>query len=264
MAVGVVRYGAMGKSGVFSVPEGDVAAGSNVVVRTKRGVEWGWLLHVKPDEGGGEKVAGEVLRRATPADHEKQAGLVEKRQAEEFEYCARLIKQYNLPMKLRIVEHLFGDDKIIYYFLSDGRVDFRGLVRDLAKQYRTRIEMRQIGVRDEARMLGLVGPCGHELCCRRFLAALKPVPMKMAKDQKSTLDPAKVSGSCGRLKCCLRFEEGLYEELKENLPRRGASVRTAEGNGTVLDYQILSQTVLVDLGDGARHEFHINDVEVEK
>jgi cell fate regulator YaaT (PSP1 superfamily) len=202
-----------------------------------------------------------VLRRASSSDYEKQADLVENRELEEFQTCRDLIEKHGLPMKLRAVEHLFGGDKIIFYFLSDGRVDFRGLVRDLAKKYRTRIEMRQIGVRDEARMLGLVGPCGHELCCRRFLEKLKPVPMKMAKNQKSTLDPAKVSGSCGRLKCCLRFEEDLYEELKENLPRRGTRVRTAQGKGTVVDYQILSQTVVVEMEDGAREQFPIAEIE---
>jgi len=142
-------------------------------------------------------------------------------------------------------------------------VDFRQLVKDLAKEYRTRIEMRQIGVRDEARLMGQVGPCGKELCCRTFLKALKPVPMKLAKDQKSTLDPAKISGTCGRLKCCLKFEEGLYKELKNKLPRRGTKVVTAKGEGIVVDYEILHQAVEVELADGARHKFQASDVEVQ-
>lgn len=258
-----VRYGVMNKTDRFSAPDSGVQVGNDVVVRTQRGVEWGRVVLVTEQQAGEENLAGEVLRKVTAADQEKHRDIVERRQAEEMKCCQDLIAGHKLPMKLVDVEHLFGGNKIIFYFLADGRVDFRQLVKDLAEQYRTRIEMRQIGVRDEARLLGQVGPCGQELCCRTFLNVLKPVPMKLAKDQKSTLDPAKISGSCGRLKCCLKYEEELYEELKKNLPRRGTKVRTAEGRGIVVDYEIIGQTVEVELKDGVRQKFAAAEVTAE-
>jgi len=261
--IAFVRYGAMDKTDRFSLPDQPVQVGQDVVVRTPRGVEWGHLVLVRAQRPGEDNLAGEVLRRASAADREKQRDITERRQAEELKCCRRLIKEHKLPMKLVRVEHLFGGNKIIFYFLADGRVDFRQLVKDLAKEYRTRIEMRQIGVRDEARLMGEMGPCGKELCCRTFLNALKPVPMKLAKDQKSTLDPAKISGTCGRLKCCLKFEESLYKELKGRLPRRGARVRTRKGKGIVVDYEIIGQTIEVELADGGREKFPAADVKVE-
>jgi cell fate regulator YaaT (PSP1 superfamily) len=258
--VAFVRYGAMEMTERFSAPDTDIPVGSDVIVRTPRGVEWGLLVQFRKRISEAEEIVGELLRKVTPVDRDKLADIVESRQVAEFETCEELIKKHELPMKLVEVEHLFGGHKIIFYFMADGRVDFRELVRDLAKEYRTRIEMRQIGVRDEARLRGMIGPCGSEICCRRFLKALKPVPMKLAKDQKSTLDPAKISGSCGRLKCCLKYEEDLYRELKYNLPRRGAHVHTAEGEGQVVDYEIIGQTVTVLLEDGRRHRFPADKV----
>ncbi len=261
MTRAVVRYGAIGTQEAFSPPEEEIDAGMHVVVRTSRGVEWGEVVKADQPDNGRERTAGEILRVATAADYEKQRDIVENLESAEFQRCKELIRKHDLPMKLRAVEHLFGGHKIIFYFMSDGRVDFRGLVRDLAKEYRTRIEMRQIGVRDEARMMGLLGPCGRELCCRGFLHTLKPVPMKLAKDQKSTLDPAKISGSCGRLKCCLRYEEKMYKDLKKKLPRRGTKVVTADGKGTVVDYQILCQRVTVELEEGGRQCFPLSEIE---
>jgi len=260
--VAFVRYGAMEITDVFSAPDGDLPVGCDVIVRTPRGVEWGRLVKFAARDSQAPKPVGDVLRKVTPGDIEKHDDLVERRQGEEFRTCKRLIGQHELPMKLVRVEHLFGGSKVIFYFLAEGRVDFRGLVRDLAKEYRTRIEMRQIGVRDEARLMGLVGLCGNEICCRCFLKKLKPIPMKLAKEQKSTLDPAKISGACGRLKCCLRYEESLYQELKENLPRRGAAVDTPQGNGQVVDYQVIGQTVTVLLANGDRQKFPAAQVEV--
>ncbi len=255
-----VRSGAMHKTDRFSPPEEGVQVGSDVIVRTQRGVEWGQVVYVTESQDGEPKLVGEVLRKATPADREKLRDIVERRQAEQLQFCREAIKAHNLPMKLVQTEHLFGGNKIIFYFLADGRVDFRALVKDLAKEYRTRIEMRQIGVRDEARLLGQVGPCGQELCCRTFLNVLKPVPMKLAKDQKSTLDPAKISGACGRLKCCLKYEESLYRELKQALPRRGTKVATPKGDGLVVDYDIIAQTVQVELKDRSRETFPVADI----
>jgi len=258
-----VRYGAMDKTDKFSAPEEGVQAGYDVVVRTPRGVEWGRVVLVKDAEGEQDKTTGEVLRRAAPADYEKYLDIVERQEIEELRFCKNLIRQHKLPMKLVRGEHLFGGSKIIFYFLAEGRVDFRQLVKDLAKEYRTRIEMRQIGVRDEARLMGQIGPCGNELCCRTFLNSLKPVPMKLAKDQKSTLDPAKISGTCGRLKCCLKYEEELYKELKKNLPRRGAKVLTADGEGMVVNCDIISQLVEVEMPDGSRVKLPATKVTVQ-
>jgi len=258
-----VRYGVMDKTDKFSAPEDGVQVGHDVVVRTPRGVEWGRVVLVKDAEGEQDKTAGEVLRRAAGADYDKYLDIVERQEIEELKFCKNLIRQHKLAMKLVRVEHLFGGSKIIFYFLAEGRVDFRQLVKDLAKEYRTRIEMRQIGVRDEARLMGQIGPCGNELCCRTFLNSLKPVPMKLAKDQKSTLDPAKISGTCGRLKCCLKYEEELYRELKKNLPRRGAKVLTADGEGMVVNYDIISQLVEVEMPDGSRVKLPATEVAVQ-
>ena len=264
--VAAVRYGLMEAVEHFDVPEGDFRRGDEVIVRTGRGVEWGRIVSsadARNDEGATQvKPGGEILRKVTGQDRAQEKEITQTRMREELGYCQELIRKQKLPMKLVNVEHLFGGNKIIFCFLADGRVDFRELVKQLAQKYRTRIEMRQIGVRDEARLLGFYGPCGRELCCRTFLKALKPIPMKMAKNQKSTLDPAKVSGRCGRLKCCLRFEDSLYLELKQNLPRRGTKVNTEKGQGLVINYDIIAQTVSVDLGDGKQTPFDLADVEI--
>lgn len=260
--IAVVRFGAMDKTACFSVPQGGVQVGTEVIARTQRGVEWGYVVLVREQRPDEDQLAGDVLRKVTSSDYDKHNDITDRREPEELRCCKRLISKHKLPMKLVGVEHLFGGNKIIFYFLAEGRVDFRQLVKDLAKEYGTRIEMRQIGVRDEARLMGQNGPCGRELCCRTFLSALKPIPMKLAKDQKSTLDPAKISGTCGRLKCCLKFEEELYKELKERLPRRGAKVTTPRGDGVVVDYDILPQTVEVALAEGSRHRFPASAINV--
>ena len=258
-----VRYGTMDKTEAFSAPDDALQVDAEVIIRTQRGVEWGRVALLRQQTPAKTRLAGEVLRKATTADQEKHRDIVERQEPEELKCCRKLIEQHELPMKLVGVEHLFGGTKVIFYFLSEGRVDFRQLVKDLAKQYRSRIEMRQIGVRDEARLMGQIGPCGKELCCRTFLDALKPVPMKLAKDQKSTLDPAKISGSCGRLKCCLKFEEDLYREFKRNLPRRGTKVETKEGAGVVVDYEIITQIVEVELDKGVRQKYPVAELQFD-
>lgn len=256
-----VRYGAMETVEPMSAPEEPFHLGEAVIVRTERGVEWGVVVTTRP---GSESAApkGEILRRATDQDFQKYRDLTDNQEEDEYRACRELITQYALPMKLVRVEHLFGGNKITFFFLADGRVDFRKLVKDLAKRYRTRIEMRQIGVRDETRMLGEYGPCGRDLCCRAFLRTLKPIPMKVAKSQKSTLDPAKISGRCGRLKCCLKFEDELYSELKRNLPRRGATVATPIGEGIVVGYHVINQTVNVRFPDDTEQTLPLDDVEM--
>jgi hypothetical protein len=166
----------------------------------------------------------------------------------------------NLPMKIVEAEHLFGGERIIIYFSSNGRVDFRDLVRRLAKEYQTRIELRQIGSRDEARLISDFESCGQECCCRRFLKILDPVNMRMAKLQKATLDPSKISGHCGRLKCCLRYEDDIYRILKEQMPRKNSWVQTPKGPGRIFDTQILTQQIIVQLGEHDRETFVVRDV----
>ena len=167
-----------------------------------------------------------------------------------------------VPMKIVDAEHILGGERLIFYFRADGRVDFRELVKKLAQEYQTRIEMRQVGSRDEAKLLGDVETCGQQCCCQRFLRALKPVNMRMAKMQKATLDPSKISGYCGRLKCCLRFEDESYTELKKRLPKRNARVKTSHGQGRVIDTQILTQLVIVEHDNGEKIAVGIEDIEL--
>jgi len=263
----LVKYGAMDNIERFEFADSSLQVGDPVVIRTRRGVEWGEMVSKlgEVDEKSDKRrnVTGEILRKCTEDDrvHKEE---IEEKERKEYKVCKDLIRQYKLPMKLVSVEHLLGGHKIIFFFLADGRVDFRKLVKTLAQKYKTRIEMRQIGTRDEARLLGRFGQCGRELCCRKFMHELKPVPMKMAKRQKSTLDPAKISGRCGRLKCCLRFEDKLYQEFKKTLPRRGARVKTSAGEGVVQSRKVLQQTVVVKLGEGNKQSFPVDEIEVVK
>ncbi|MGC9453311.1 MAG: PSP1 domain-containing protein [Phycisphaerae bacterium] len=268
----VVRYGLMGHIGEFShdldPPPGQ---GEKVVIRTERGVELGEV--VAPVDAGDDvhsvgreklenylaiagsdypfKRGGKILRKANQQDIIDQRHLNDSA-GEEAAFCRDQIRRLNLAMKLVAVEHLLGGERIIFYFSSETRVDFRELVRRLAGQYRTRIEMRQVGARDEARLVGDYERCGRQCCCRQFLKHLQPVAMKMAKLQKATLDPSKISGRCGRLMCCLRFEDAGYEELRKRLPRRNIWVRTEQLVGRVIDTQILTQLVMLQTPDGTQ------------
>lgn len=263
--IAAVRYGAMDNVAYFEVQPDGMHEGDGVIVRTDRGLEWGEMVSQVRQRSGdgntrGPDPVGQVLRRASDQDAERHSEIANRLEKEELEYCESLIAQYGLPMKLLTVEHLFGGNKLIFFFMAEGRVDFRALVKELAKRYRTRIEMRQIGVRDEARLLGRLGPCGRVLCCRVFLKTLKPIPMKIAKSQKSTLDPAKISGRCGRLKCCLNFEDEIYKELKRNLPRRGTTVQTPKGPAVVVGQEVIEQKVLVRMEDGVQQRFKIDEI----
>jgi len=256
-----VRYGALSFKGDFKTTLTDLVEGGEVVLRTDRGTELGRVL-ASPFEVPDEKKssAGDVLRRLNDQDREVLARINDEQLQTELRACREKIREHNLPMKLVNVEHLLGGEKIIYYFVADGRVDFRELVKDLAREYRTRIELKQVGVRDEARMLADLDHCGREICCRSWMRNLEPVTMRMAKAQKATLDPAKISGRCGRLMCCLRFEDGVYEELKKNLPRKGQRVVTDAGTAEVITYDILSQTMMVEYPDERRMKVHLSEV----
>lgn len=263
--VATVRYGAMGYVARCSTQTEGLRPHEPVVIRTERGVEAGIVVCQEGCCSEGEEppagTQGEILRRMTDDDLALQLEHQRENEPAEFKFCQERIGERKLPMKLASVEHLFGGTKVIFYFLADGRVDFRELVKDLAQEYHCRIEMRQIGVRDEARLLADYEHCGRPLCCRTFVKKLEPVSMKMAKSQKATLDPAKISGRCGRLMCCLRFEDETYDHLKRNLPRKGTNVKTPEGLGVVVDQDILSQLVTVDLGEGKRGTYSLDDIE---
>jgi cell fate regulator YaaT (PSP1 superfamily) len=250
----IVRHGAMRFLGEFD-PEGNsYARGDEVVVRTERGLEVGQVLCPASPRAGellAEPTRGRIVRLLTEHDQAERQRLCDLEQRE-LEACERFVGQRKLQMELVDVEHLFGGERIIFYFLAEKRVDFRELVKDLAREFQTRIEMRQIGVRDEAKLLADYGDCGKPVCCNTHMTSMPPVSMRMAKLQKSTLDPSKISGRCGRLKCCLRFEQEVYEEFQAELPPVGSRVVTPKGQGRVLAQEILARKVLIEFEDGRR------------
>lgn len=246
-----VRFKPAGKMYYFDPLGFDINRGDKVIVETSRGVEYGEAVFgikeveddviVKPLKG--------VLRLANDEDTQRFNENKEK-EREAFEVCADKIRKHKLDMKLVEVEYTFDGSKILFYFTADGRVDFRELVKDLAAVFRTRIELRQIGVRDESKTLGSVGMCGRNLCCSQFLGEFVPVSIKMAKEQGLSLNPTKISGACGRLMCCLKYEQDTYEELIRQSPRYGAVVMTPDGKGTVTNVELLRGKVKVRFGNG--------------
>ncbi|MHC4396532.1 MAG: PSP1 domain-containing protein [Planctomycetota bacterium] len=279
----LVRYSRMDLLGFFEHHENRIPKlPTRVVVKTDRGLELGHLVGQLAPYKAGQfrlneeqikeyfdnsdidfscKPIGRFIRYATAEDISEERHL-RKIAREEIKCCRRFAEELKLSMKVVDAEHIFGGERIIYYFMSDGRVDFRELVKKLAQEYQSRIEMRQIGSRDEAKLLGDVESCGQECCCRRFLKALKPVNMRMAKMQKATLDPSKISGYCGRLKCCLRYEDKTYTELKNRLPKRNSIVKTQYGQGKVVDVQILTQLVIVEQESGTRIAVGVEELEI--
>ena len=277
----LVRYGRMNNLGLFEHNEAQVPrTPTRVVVKTEKGLELGHLVgqlssykdgrfrlaedqiccyYVNSEMSFNAEPVGKVVRFATPDDISEEQHL-QKITEEEIACCERFAKDLNLRMKIIDAEHIFGGERIVFYFMAEGRVDFRELVRKLAQEYQTRIEMRQIGSRDEAKLLGDVESCGRECCCIQFLQLLKPVNMRMAKMQKATLDPSKISGFCGRLKCCLRYEDETYTHLKQNLPRKGTLVQTKQGEGKVFDTQILTQLVVVEYENGEKAAYPLEEL----
>jgi cell fate regulator YaaT (PSP1 superfamily) len=244
----IVRYGDMLHVDVATTDIPNLRRVEKVVLRTQRGLELGEAVTTPAEAQSGQSREISIVRRASREDMERKREIDEVTEPGELKFCQEKIKFFNLPMRLACVEHLFGGEKIIFYFLAESRIDFRELVKELAREYRTRIEMKQIGARDEAKLLCDIERCGRELCCRRFIRSLEPVTIKMAKNQKATLDPAKISGACGRLMCCLRFEYETYVALKAQLPRKGQTVSTPDGHGEVINYDIIAQTVTVEIG----------------
>ena len=257
-----IRYGVLKNTSDFFATFNSLRNGDHVIIRSSRGVEFGEVITIVKEIADTDSIEnlGEVLRKATLDDKEKQKKITDEMIPVEFKFCQKKIKEHKLLMKLASVEHLFGTKKVIFYFLANGRVDFRELVKDLAKEYQARIEMKQIGVRDEARLLADYEHCGRELCCRAFLKNLEPVTMKMAKNQKATLDPSKISGRCGRLMCCLRYEDKVYEDLKHVLPKKGSIVKTAKGVGEVINYDVLQQQVTIELENGNKIHASVRDI----
>ena len=259
----VVRYGRMRFLGEYTgLPGQDHPRGQRVIVRSDRGTELGDILCPVSERTARylpNSVQGEILRLVTAEDGVLEARLAEQRDAY-FTTCQELVARRRLQMELVDVEVIHGRERVVFYYLAEKRVDFRELVKDLARALRTRIEMRQIGVRDEAKLLADYGDCGKPVCCNTHMTAMPPVSMRMAKLQKSTLDPSKISGRCGRLKCCLRFEQDVYEDFQKELPAVGVRVVTSKGQGRVLAQEILARRVLVEFEDGRRLPVPVDEI----
>ena len=259
----VVRYGMMRNIGLMGVRGADsYRRGMEVIVRSNRGLESGQVLcEAKEDstEHLDHAASGQIVRSLNADDADKVLQIEQSRQ-EKIEICQKHVDALKLDMKLVDVEPLFGGERLVIYYLAEERVDFRELVKKLAAEFQTRIEMKQIGVRDEAKMLADYGDCGKPVCCNTHLSTMPPVSMKMAKLQKATLDPNKISGRCGRLKCCLRYEFDTYEEIEKQLPKVGSQVVTREGKGKVLNQHILSEQLLLETEDHRRILIPASDV----
>lgn len=260
-----VRFKKAGKIYYFDPAGVEINAGDPAIVETARGLEYGTVVVGPKDVSEDQIVAPlkKVLRKA----NERDLAQVEQNRAKEreaLEVCEKKVQAHGLDMRLIDAEYTFDNSKIIIYFTAEGRVDFRELVKDLASVFRTRIELRQIGVRDEAKIIGGLGPCGREFCCKAFLGDFQPVSIKMAKEQNLSLNPTKISGVCGRLMCCLRFECDHYEDTRSSMPEVGARAVTVEGEGKILSVNVIRNTLTVHLDNGKTMDFPTEEVEVRK
>ncbi|AWC27016.1 stage 0 sporulation protein [Bacillus cytotoxicus] len=248
-----VRFKKAGKVYYFDPNQFDISENEFVIVETVRGIEYGKVVITKKQVDENDVVL--PLKKVIRIANENDRTIVEENKhaaKEAYQVCQQKVADHNLDMKLVDVEYTFDRNKIIFYFTADGRIDFRELVKDLAAIFRTRIELRQIGVRDEAKMLGGIGPCGRMLCCSTFLGDFEPVSIKMAKDQNLSLNPTKISGLCGRLMCCLKYENDEYEAAKEQLPDLDQRIQTPNGLGRVIGLNILERLIQVELVDKER------------
>jgi len=263
-----IRFKRVGKIYYFDPAGLSLKTGDHVIVETSRGIEYGTVVLEKKSVTDDEIVPPlkKIIRIATK-DDEKAIEKNEQMEKEAMELCQEKIRKHNLDMKLVDVEYTFDHNKVLFYFTSDGRVDFRELVRDLAGVFKTRIELRQIGVRDESKMLGGLGICGRQLCCNLFLSDFAPVSIKMAKEQNLSLNPTKISGSCGRLMCCLKNEQEAYEDLIKRTPGVGSLVKTPDGQGQVTAVSLLKGLVTVSVGkdeDAQIKTYHRDELKVIK
>ena len=243
-----VRFKKAGKIYYFDPGELEIAKDEYIIVETVRGIEFGKAVIPRKQVGENDIVL--PLKKVIRIADEKDRFTVDENKEiaqQAFQICSEKVTEHRLDMKLVDVEYTFDRNKGIFYFTADGRVDFRELVKDLAAIFRTRIELRQIGVRDEAKMLGGIGPCGRMLCCSTFLGDFEPVSIKMAKDQNLSLNPTKISGLCGRLMCCLKYENDEYESAKEQLPDLGEYINTPMGKGKVIGLNILEKIMQIEL-----------------
>ena len=264
-----VRFRTAGKIYFFDPLEFEIKRGDHVIVETARGVEYGTVVS-NPKEVEEDQVIQPlkpVLRVATPKDDEQeQNNKIKEREA--FKICLEKIRKHELEMKLIDAEYTFDNNKVLFYFTADGRIDFRELVKDLASVFKTRIELRQIGVRDETKILGGIGSCGRPLCCHTHLSEFVPVSIKMAKEQNLSLNPTKISGVCGRLMCCLKHEEETYEELNRSLPNVGDYVNCPEGvKGEVQSVNVLRQLVkvIVEVNDAKEiREYRVDQLRFKR
>lgn len=258
-----VRFRNVGKIYYFNPKKFDIQTGDHVIVETSRGIEYGHVV-LGPKEVDSSQVVQplkDVIRVATPKDSEKEEQN-RRKEKEAFEVCQKKIRKHELDMKLIDAEYTFDNNKVLFYFTADGRIDFRELVKDLASIFKTRIELRQIGVRDETKILGGIGICGRPLCCHTYLSEFAPVSIKMAKEQNLSLNPTKISGVCGRLMCCLKNEQETYEYLNKKLPNNGDAVVTPEGlKGEVQSVNVLRQLVKVIVDDGEEKEIREYNVQ---
>lgn len=263
-----VRFKSVGKVYYFDPDGGVFPKGLNVIVETARGIECGEVAveNREVSEDSIVRPLKKVIRLATKEDL-KQVADNKLKERDALEICSKKIADHKLDMKLVDVEYTFDNNKILFYFTAEGRVDFRDLVKDLAGIFKTRIELRQIGVRDEAKMLGGLGICGRPFCCSTFLGDFQPVSIKMAKEQSLSLNPVKISGTCGRLMCCLKYEQEAYEDLLRITPKVGAIVSTKEGQGVVTETNLLTGVIKVSLkknADGALSTFNRSEIKVIK
>ena len=262
-----VRFKPVGKIYYFNPSGFDIKVGDHVVVETVRGVEYGEVvISKKISEKEFDKPLKSVMRVATAEDDRKNEEN-HKKTKDAFKQCEEKIKKHGLKMNLVDAEYTFDGSKLLFYFTADGRIDFRELVKDLATVFKTRIELRQIGVRDESKIMGSLGVCGRGVCCSEFLGEFMPVSIKMAKEQGLSLNPTKISGTCGRLMCCLKYEQDGYEELLKGLPKRGAVVETPGGRGRVENVNVLKQKVHVKLdnqGQQTIQEYLSKDIKIIK
>jgi cell fate regulator YaaT (PSP1 superfamily) len=253
MSLAFVRNTMTGRTFVFNTLGVTLRKGDRCVIEADRGPDLGVVESGTWIEPRVEAEFKRVLRRASAFD-EQEAARNRIREPETFRVAQERMSAHRLPMKLVKAEYLLAVSKLVLYFTADGRVDFRELVKDLGIRFRCRIEMRQIGVRDASGLVGGIGPCGKDLCCSQFLKEFAPITIRMAKDQDLPLNPQKVSGMCGRLMCCLKYEDDMYSEMRRDLPRFGAVVRGEKGEGRVIDRNVLKQTVTIVLADGAKAE----------
>lgn len=263
-----VRFKKAGKIYYFDPADMNIQKDTYVVVETASGIEFGeCVIGIKEiNENDIVSPLKSVLRIATNEDIEKHFKNKDK-EKDAFDICLKKIQEHGLTMKLIDVEYTFDNNKVIFYFTADGRVDFRDLVKDLATIFKTRIELRQIGVRDEAKMLGGLGPCGRPMCCSSFLGDFASVSIKMAKEQNLSLNPTKISGICGRLMCCLNYEQSTYEDIRKRMPKVGSIVKTSEGTGEVFSNNIVKESIKVKLKKGEEEvleEFKIDNIELIK